>query len=79
MATGRIGSSFARSFKCARLQSYDLTSRRTCAFAMNSIRFGTMLFSMLVVATASHAADVVVPNANLNAENIPPIPAALAS
>ena len=44
---------------------------------MNSIRFGTMLFSMLVVATASRAADVVVPNANLKAENIPPIPAAL--
>ena len=44
---------------------------------MNSIRFVVTVLSMLVVAVATRAADVVVPNANLKAENIPPIPAAL--
>ncbi len=46
---------------------------------MNSVRFAITVVSMLVVAAASRGADVVVPNANLKAENIPPIPAALAA
>jgi dipeptidyl aminopeptidase/acylaminoacyl peptidase len=46
---------------------------------MNSARFVAMALSMLVVAVASRAGDIVVPNPNLKAENIPPIPAALAA
>jgi hypothetical protein len=46
---------------------------------MNSVRFAVTVVSMLVVAAASRGADVVVPNANLNVENIPPIPSALAA
>jgi dipeptidyl aminopeptidase/acylaminoacyl peptidase len=46
---------------------------------MNSVRFALTALAMLVVAVASRAADVVVPNPNLKTENIPPIPAALAA
>src|SRR5437868_8793027 len=64
---------------CTRLQSHDLTSREARAFIVKPHPFLPALLSPLLIAFAASGADVVAPNANLKAENIPLIPAALAA
>src|SRR5947207_8646259 len=83
MATGRIDIGCTQHSGNQRGTStftiVHITSAAPIASAMNPVRFAVTVVSMLVVAAASRGAEVVVPNANLNAENIPPIPAALAA